>query len=330
MKMRLAFVAAIALAGFGAADAIGGHPMWPPCKHTAEYRQANMVFLRFQDALAAMRWDEALGMSSDRVRSSAAAWSSAEQFFQETVPVDLLLAQDFGYWMSADGFYGLLVPLTEPGSNPFVQWYWAIRAAKGSWVVDFPSVKLDEYVARKKAAIQAREAKKELMRRSLEPKLAGIKTRLVPLTERFAVGSPMLFRVELKNVGDSAVDYMDDGIAFGALTVLHDRRPLPSQGGCAGQICVRQGKVAAGATVVLADKIDIGRLYAITDAGTYTVQFSGERLAIGQPVPGSDRSDPGMFGENEGEISCNIHFLAATNRFASDPIEIKVMAEGNR
>src|SRR5262245_66246963 len=79
------------------AQLFGGRPLWPPPKHSAEYRQANMLFLHFQEALANERWDEALSLCSNPVRLRAGEWPSPKAFFVETVPIDLLLAQDFRY-----------------------------------------------------------------------------------------------------------------------------------------------------------------------------------------------------------------------------------------
>ena len=68
---------------------LGGHPVWPPPRHSVEYRQANMLFLRFHDALAAEQWQDALSFCSERVRTKAAEWPSAKDFFNETEHVTL-------------------------------------------------------------------------------------------------------------------------------------------------------------------------------------------------------------------------------------------------
>ena len=323
LKVRLALLIAGLAGCAGTLHLLGGHPIWPPPKHSAEYRQANMLFLRFQDALAAEQWQEALALCSDRVRAKAAEWPSPGAFFKETIPIDLLLAQDFGYWSARPNFYGLLVPLTEPQSKPFIQWHWAVSATNQTWVVDYPPVKLEEYIARKKAAIREREMKANQIRLGLEPKLKGLKTRLVPVSKEFIAGSPMLFRLELTNLGQAAVDYMDSGVAYSPLTVLDAKgQPLPYVQSPA-QIQVRKGQVASGASVVLADRMDLTRHYAITNPGSYAVQFSGADLQIGQPVPGWN---PGPFGEDESEISGVFDFFGLTNRLPSDPIKIEVMA----
>jgi hypothetical protein len=132
-----------------------------------------------------------------------------------------------------------------------------------------------------------------------------------------------LFQLELTNLGQSAADYKDSGTAFAPLTVLDgQKQPLP----CAEiprQIMVRSGTVAPGATVVLADKIDLKEHYSITRPGKYFVQFRGKTLQIGQPIPSRT---PGPFGERENESMAGPGFLAATNQFPSEPIEIEVLA----
>ena len=338
LNVRLGFLVAVVAVFASTLQVLGGHPIWPPPKHSAEYRQANMLFLRFQDALAAERWQAALSFCSDRVQAKAAEWPSPKAFFNETILTELLLAQDFGYWtLRADqtggfdwtdkaNFYGLFVTLTEPESKPVVQWFWAISASNHAWVVDYPPIKLEEYIARKKAAIQEREEKIKQIRQSLEPKLQGIKTHLIPLSERFIIGSPMLFRVELTNPGKTTADYMDSGVAYSPLTVFDDKgQPLPYTE-IPSQIRVRKGEAAPGVSVIVADRIDLNRNYAITKPGKYVVQFSGAKLEIGQPLPNWNPGPSDPFGENENEITAGGGFIGVTNRFPSDLITIEVTA----
>jgi hypothetical protein len=324
LKVRRWALVTLAAASAVTFQVLGGHPMWPPSKHSAEYRKANMLFLRFQDALAAEQWPQALSLCSDRVRAKAAEWPSPGAFFKDTIPVDLLLAQDFGYWSGGANFYGLLVPLTEPESKPFIQWYWAISATNQTWVVDYPPVKLEEYVARKKAGIQERENQSKEVCLRLEPKLKGMKSRLAPVSEQFVVGSPMLFRVELANQGQASVDYLDSGVAYAPLTVFDAKGQALAFTQTPLQVMVRKGQVAPGASVVLADRIDLSAHYAITNPGLYTVRFSGAGLQIGQPVRGWN---PRPFGEDENQINGVFDFLGLTNHLPSNLIQINVMAE---
>jgi len=337
LNVRQLFLTVLLVVGAIALQVFGGHPVWPPAKHSAEYRQANMLFLRFQDDLAAERWQDALSLCSARVRAKASEWPSPKVFFNETMPVDLLLTQDFGYWSvrsdrpAASGwtenatFYGLFVPLTDPKSEPAIQWHWAIAVTNQTWVVDYPPLKLEEFIARSKAAIQEREDKTKQIRQSLEPSVKAIKTRLSAVTERFRIGSPMLFRLELTNVGEKPVHYVDSGVAFTELKLLDDKKQPLSGMQVPMQIMVRRGDVAPGKSVVLSEKIDLNLHYQVTTPGTYFVQFSGQDLAIGEPVP---QQDFGPFGENE--IGSGEDFEAATNTFPSNVIRIDVTATDKR
>jgi hypothetical protein len=284
-----------------------------------------MLFLRFQDALDGERWPEALSYCSDRVRAKSAEWPSLGTFFRETIPVDLLLARDFGPWHSAANFYGLFVDLTAPQMSPYVQWFWAIAFTNNAWLVDYPPVKLDDYIARKKAAIQARDDRIRQIRQDLEPKVKATKTRLTAVIERFVVGAPMLFRVELVNSGNATVHYQNAGIGYHPLTVLNENRePLPPKEQ-PSQIPVANAELAAGASAILADRVDIGRNHEITKPGKYFVQFSGRGLEIGERVP---MEQSGPFGET-------VHlsrsgFVAAVTNFPSNTIEIEVTAAQGR
>ena len=235
-----------------------------------------------------------------------------------------MLSQDFGCWSCGSNFFGLLVPLTPRDSTPFIQWYWAIYATNNTWVADYPPTKIDEYVAAKKRAILERDDRIKQIRQGLEPKVAGIRTRLTAVSERFRIGSPVLFRLELINRGSAPVHYMDSGVAFAPLKLFDDKQHALSSVEVPMQIGVRRGEAAPGASVVLADKIDLNLHYAITKPGKYFVQFTGADLEIGEPVPAQDW---GPFGENE--ILSVFDFVAATNRFPSNLVKIEV-APGKR
>jgi hypothetical protein len=82
------------------------------------------------------------------------------------------------------------------------------------------------------------------------------------------------------------------------------------------QIGVARGELAAGSSVVLADKIDINGHHETTKPGKYFVRYNSAELAIGEPFP---REPKGRYGE-----SFFGDFLTATNQFPSNLIEIKV------
>jgi hypothetical protein len=285
-------------------------------------RQANMLMLRFQDALGTERWQAALAFCSDRIRAKAAESASAEAFFRQTMPLEKVLTQDFGCWYCGSNFFGLVINLnlTKGGVEPAIQWYWAICATNGAWVVDYPPVSLNDYIAKKKAAIQAREDKIKQIRQNLEPKLRGIKTHLTPVSERFVIGPPMLFRMEVINFGNAPLHFEDSGVAYHSLTVLNETRETIPTHVEPLQIVVKHGELAAGSSAILASNIDISRDHNITKPGKYFVQFDGACLDIGESVP---PMEPGCFGENEGLWPMN--FVPVLTKLPSEIIEIEVI-----
>jgi len=316
MTTRSAFVVTILL--LAAFPISGGRP-GPPQRHPPERRQANMLMLRFQDALAAERWQEALACCSERLRSSASAWPTPKDFFTDTMPIEHVLAQDFACWSCGTNFYGLFVTLSAPDVEPRVDWFYGLMPTLGGWVVDYPPVKLADHIVNRKTALQQRDERIKTIRRSLEPQVRNVTTRLTAVSERFTIGSPMLFRVEMVNSGPTPVHYMDTGVRCSALTVLNAKKePVPAAPDPL-QIRIDKAELAAGASVVLGEKIDINKGRNIDKPGKYFVQFDSSDVQVGQPLPSEEM---GRFGET---LSLSIFdFLSATNRFPSNIIEIEV------
>jgi len=140
------------------------------------------------------------------------------------------------------------------------------------------------------------------------------------LSERFVLGAPMLFRLELVNAGPTPVHYVDSGVRFLGLAMYNEKKEPVPYGNPPAQIMLGRGEVSARSTVVLADTLDINRYQAIKKPGKYLVQFDSQNLQIGQPVPSHE---PGRFGENV-SVGYPSDFLSATNTFPSNVIEIEV------
>ena len=295
----------------------------PPRRNSPERRQANMLFLRFQDAIAAERWDEAVSFCSKRIQASAASSASAKQFFTDTMPIEHVLAKDFGCWAEGDKFYGMFVTLSDPDVTPRLDWYWGFDRTPTGWEVDYPPVKLNDYIARKKAALQERDERSRAIRASLEPKARGLATRLTPVSDKFVVGQPMFFRLELINSGPALVHYHDYGVRYAHWFVSNEKKERSIHGGVVGQIGVVTGKLAPNSSVVLAEKYDLNRHRSITNAGRYQVQFASREVAIGEPVP-NFAHEPNRFGEDL-SIGGVFGLLTLTNQFPSNPVEIEVV-----
>ena len=296
-----------------------GHPV--PYEHPAEFREANMVMLRFQTALAAERWQEAFSLCSDRVRTKAAEWPSLAAFFRETMPVEKVVNKlHFDFWQERHGqgshFYGSAIRLTEPGFEPVIEWYWSLYTTNKTWVIDFQPerIVLEELIAKKKAEIQKRADRIKSIQHEVEPKLKSIKTHLTAVSESFTIGKPMLFRLELINFGDTPVHYSALPIWHEPLIVSDGKKatlpPMILMEQLPGRY-VRE--LAPGSSAVLAEKIDLARNYDIRKPGKYSVWFGGYSLQIGKALKsGSD--DYKTCGE----------FVAALGQLPSNVIEIEV------
>ena len=301
-------------------DAPAGRP-GPAHRQPPQYRQANMLLLRFQDALAEERWADALALCSDRVRSKAAGWPAPKDFFTDTMPIEHVLAYSWGCWSCGTNFYGMFATISDDGVTPRLDWYWAVVPAGERWVIDYPPVKLVDYIANKKAAFQERDEREAAIRRELAPQAQHLTTRLTALTNRFVVGAPMPFRLEIINAGPAPVYYQEPGVRHYGLSVTDAKNAPVPYGDPPAQIGMGGPKLlAAGATDIIADRLDINRYLALQKPGRYIVQFNSPGLRLGRPVP---IEDAGRFGEN---LSPGFpsDFLSVTNTFPSNVIEIEV------
>jgi hypothetical protein len=298
-----------------------GGPM-PAHRQTQGRRDANMALLQFQNALAADRWDDALLHCSADVQNHAKRWPKAEKFFKDTMPIEHVLARDFGCWICGDKFYGMFETISAGDEQPRIDWYWGISlTTNGHWEIDYPPVLLTEYVAQRKALLQARDDKVASLHLALESKVPFISTRLVPVTSKFALGQPMRFRVELTNAGPTDVYYMDGGLNHYGLVVRDERGRGTVLTNTAGpsQIPVQTKKLPAHSAVVLAEALDITKNHNIIEPGKYSVQFDGSTLSVGELMP---REDGDRFGRRLAIASFDL--FPATNKFPSNVVKIDV------
>ena len=282
-----------------------------------------MVMLKFQEALAAERWEEALSFCSDRVRKGAAQWSTQKEFFAKTMPLAKVLAScRFRFWREQHKkdfhSYGLVIQLTPRNQEPLIQWHWSMFTSNNTWVIDWEpvAIDLDALIEKRKSEIAEHRKRVDAARRQLEPKLRAIKTHLTAVSESFVIGSPMFFRVELLNFGESPVHFTAGGVGYHPLRVLDQNgRPIPCIKGSA-QIMMRQCELAPHSSEILADKIDLNKDYRFAKPGTYFVQFDGESLAIGEQIPSTDT----RFMEDH-------QFISTPTKFPSNILKIEIKAE---
>ena len=295
-----------------------GRPI--PYEYPEQLRHANMVMLKFQNALANERWDDALSHCSGIVKTAAKRRANLKEFFNETLPMDLVLANSrFGFWQESHGkkshSYGMLFDLSPRGSKPQVQWFWSMFTHKDTWLIDWRPVKFDiEALTKEKQQQDAKRMKQvEAARATLKPKLRGVKTHLQPIDEEFVIGSPMRFRVELINYGKGQLNYTAAGVGYFPLRVLNEeRQEIPCIAGSA-QLMERRGALLPGKTEVLAENFDINRDYAFNKPGTYYVQYDGDSVNFGEWVETGRVHDP--------------EFVATSMTFPSNIVKIEIKAK---
>lgn len=282
---------------------------------------AGIFVMRFEKALDSQKWDDALEMCSDQVRAGATKWPSAEAFFRETTPLDKILAYpQFAYFREQHGGtlhrYGMFINLTAPTVEPVIQWIWSVETAGTRWSIDFEPkpIVLDELIAEKKAEFAKQQERMTQLRKAIEPKLRGVKTQLTAVSERFEIGAPMIFRLELINFGDEPIHFNDTGCSHESLVLMNDKHEPLQFDRTPVMIALRTDEVAAHGQTVLVDKIDLAKQYHLVKPGKYYVQFSGLPLAVGEPM-----TVPKNAVREEHEM-----FVNGSSQFPSNILEIEV------
>ncbi|MHC4657211.1 MAG: hypothetical protein ACYS91_19665, partial [Planctomycetota bacterium] len=244
---------------------------------------ADAVLYRFQLAIKESDWERALSLCSKPVRAKAKEYDSAGAFFKDFMPVSQITRlSEFsvhGYRGGASNIVSLFfdgVALEVPEIERPIRWEYSVVKENGHWLVDFKTLPVKILI------------KKELLRRKLDKEDAetrrakfdrGIEFRLIPLTEEFEVGLPMLFRIEIVNAGEESILYMATGPTS---VVANDRMNITGPNGedikyvdTSYQIAVRDEVILPGETIILADDYDVTTQYNIDKPGRYTFQFKG-------------------------------------------------------
>lgn len=243
---------------------------------------ADAVLYRFQLALKESDWERALSLCTKPVRTKAKEHESTEAFFTAFMPIEQITDLSGFPVNSYSSRAGKITSLSfylrleEPEAKWPISWECSVVKEYGHWLVDFKTLPVKILI------------KKELLRRELEKEDGetrrakfdrGIEFRLIPLTEEFEVGLPMLFRIEMVNVGEEPILYRATGPTA---VVANDRMIITGPNGKAikyvdtsYQIAVWPGVILPDETIVLVDNYDVVRQYDITRPGRYTFQFKG-------------------------------------------------------
>ncbi|MBN1456593.1 MAG: hypothetical protein JW912_01930 [Sedimentisphaerales bacterium] len=242
-------------------------------------KMPNKAVIRFRKAIKDGDWETAFKYCTAKIKSKAEGYGSAEAFFKDVLPIDEINAlSEFqisrgGYSSNEAVSYGCEIRLKDPGYRYSLEWVLLVVKEGQGWAVEFPTKPLKVWV--KHEILKLKDANDE---RQIDPEKsrAGFEVRLVPLTDKFAVGRAMRFRVEMENIRNETLGYMNTSfMAYDPMEVKDpDGAVVPYIGGSV-QTCVSPEFVEPGETVVLADKYDVRSQYHITKPGKYSFQFKG-------------------------------------------------------
>ncbi|HON92350.1 MAG TPA: hypothetical protein PLT20_08985 [Sedimentisphaerales bacterium] len=234
----------------------------------------------FQEALRQSDWQKALSFCSPRVKADGITPESAAASFKRFVPVEQIVALrefrpgGFGSRDESVTEISMRVRIPLPGGQWSVDWPWTLVKVEQKWFVDFVPVALDIFV-RKEAL------KREFMERPIKMNAGefarAVEFLLHPIDYEFAIGAPMRFRVEMRNVSDDPIPYRwSSGIMVNdpMLVIDPNGEPVPYVD-TSYQIGVAMDVALPGETIVLAESYDVATQYRIVRPGRYRFQFRG-------------------------------------------------------
>ncbi len=112
------------------------------------------------------------------------------------------------------------------------------------------------------------------------PERDGLRTRLLPSQEKYAVGGAARFRLEMKNFGkmERKYDSQDVCVNDSIQVTDPDGKPVRYVGG-SFQTGGGPVSIATGKTAVLFDGFDLTNQYCFVKVGRYTLKFRGQKYA---------------------------------------------------
>ena len=162
----------------------------------------------------------------------------------------------------------------------------------GRWIVDFEPKALSDVIESEIARLKQESEDTRRSRVVADHAITRVNTQLTGLNKTYAVGQPMLFRLELVNECDSALVYTAGRVVVDGCLNITDAngRPVIFTGHPV-QTVIHYKRIERGNTVILFDNLDLGRLYDLSKTGRYKVQFGGEGLSLALPAPKTPEQD---------------------------------------
>jgi len=242
-------------------------------------KEAQSVMSQFQQALKESNWKKALNYCSKKVRAKAAEYKSTEIFFKDILPIKEITSLPELHISGRSTRNNKLtsctcsVKLHVPDSHYPINWPLSIRRQNTDWKVDFPTKPLNIWT--KHEVLKLKVANGEL---KLDPEKIkdAFDLRLVPLSQNFVIGKPMLFRLEMTNTTDKTIGYTQTSwLVNDPMTIKDPNGVTAPYVDSSYQTPAAPAFAEPGQTVILADNYDVRSQYHIVKPGRYTFQFKG-------------------------------------------------------
>jgi hypothetical protein len=237
----------------------------------------NTTFTLFQKEIKDANWEKALEYCSCKVKAKSREYESLEAFCKAVLPIEKIAALSEFQVRGQSSRLGQVIcyqhniELKDPNYRYSLRWGLSILKEEPNWVVDFTTKPLA--IWQKHEILKSKVVNQEFPL-NYEISRTGFDVRLIPLTQEFFVGKPMLFRVEMKNISNETLGYWHTSVMVNNPMAIEDPNNtiIPYIEGDY-QTNAAPEFVEPNETIVLADNYDLRSQYHITTPGRYTVQF---------------------------------------------------------
>ncbi len=239
-------------------------------------KDAAALLGEFQKALKEADWQKALSLCTEEVKAKAAGYESLEAFFKDFVPMKEICSKTEFRLRGQSGrgaFTKYMYPIDLKNPNALGELEWNLYAAQsgGKCSIDFETKPLKIWI--KHEILQQKVTNKKLKIDPNETK-KGFEVKLIPLSQYFVIGKPMLFRVEMKNTSDKTLGYRKTSFMVNDPLIAKDSNgKIMPYADTSYQTTISPEFVEPGETVILGDNYDARSQYNIKESGTYTFQF---------------------------------------------------------
>jgi hypothetical protein len=240
------------------------------------------ILLRFQLAIQREDWLEVLSYCTEEIRKKAQEYESEKEFFNKFMPVEKIAGlSEFpvrGYGSRGDKIQSisLEVQLDVPQAQWPINWELSLVRQKDKWAFKFKILPIDMLIKKELARMQLEN---EDSRIRIDKIKQGIEIRLIPISNEFVIGQPMLFRIEMKNVSDAPILYTATGphsvMVNDPMFIVDPNGKTMEYVDTSYMTAIWSDAILPGETIVLVDKYDVSSQYRIVKPGIYKFQFRG-------------------------------------------------------